>query len=517
MIRRYVNPFISLLELLNVKYTRHFSQRKYAEHPNKNNMLGLSQMLSDYKVESEGIKVDDKNTFDLVSLKPPFIAQMGTGFAVVSSISNQRIACKLNDLDIIIDDNQFRKSWTGVLLLVEANKDSEEPNYNEHRKKELLINLKNNLLIGTIFILCIIGLLYNQPNTGTIILIFVNLLGLYITYLLLRKQIHINSKIADKLCFVFAHGDCNDVIYTDAARLFGIISWSEIGAGYFIANLFIAIFIPSFIPYSAIINLLALPYSFWSVWYQKYRIQQWCILCLIVQIILWLLFSVNIALGLIIIPVFALENLIITGLLYILPMLSLNILLNLITHAQKEKALKYTYNNLKFSEGVFATLLHGQQSANIELGSSAIIFGNPDAQIRITIYSNPHCNPCARMHKKVNTLLTEKSNNLCIQYVFCSFGPEWEDSTKYLIAVYLENDLETTRSIYDEWFEIGKNDPDAFMKKYKANINNKPVLDEYDKHLKFGQNNNIDSTPTIFINGYLIPEFYDFEELKYIV
>lgn len=66
----------------------------------------------------------------------------------------------------------------------------------------------------------------------------------------------------------------------------------------------------------------------------------------------------------------------------------------------KEKALKYTYNNLKFSEGVFATLLHGQQSANIELGSSAIIFGNPDAQIRITIYSNPHCNPCARMHKK---------------------------------------------------------------------------------------------------------------------
>lgn len=92
------------------------------------------------------------------------------------------------------------------------------------------------------------------------------------------------------------------------------------------------------------------------------------------------------------------------------------------------------------------------------------------------------------MHKKVNTLLTEKSNNLCIQYVFCSFGPEWEDSTKYLIAVYLENDLETTRSIYDEWFEIGKNDPDAFMKKYKANINNKPVLDEYDKHLKFGQN-----------------------------
>ena len=166
---------------------------------------------------------------------------------------------------------------------------------------------------------------------------------------------------------------------------------------------------------------------------------------------------------------------------------------------------------------MFATLLHGQQSANIELGSSAIIFGNPDAQIRITIYSNPHCNPCARMHKKVNTLLTEKSNNLCIQYVFCSFGPEWEDSTKYLIAVYLENDLETTRSIYDKWFEIGKNDPDAFMKKYKANINNKPVLDEYDKHLKFGQDNNIDRTPTIFINGYRMPEFYDFEELKYIV
>lgn len=418
---------------------------------------------------------------------------------------------------MFIVNNQFRKSWTGVLLLVEANEDSEEPNYNEHRKKELLINLKNNLLIGTIFILCIIGLLYNQTDARAIILIFVNLIGLYITYLLLKKQSYINSKITEKICSVFAKGDCNDVIHTDAARLFGIISWSEIGAGYFIANLFIAIFIPSFIPYSAIINLLALPYSFWSVWYQKYKIQQWCILCLIVQIILWLLFIVNIVFGLIIIPDLTPENLIITGLLYILPMLSLNILLNLIAHAQKQEALQYTYNNLKFSEGVFATLLHGQHYANIELGSSAIIFGNPDAQIRITIYSNPHCNPCARLHKKVNSLLTEKSNNLCIQYVFSSFGPEWEDSTKYLIAVYLENDLEATCSIYDEWFEIGKNDPGAFMKKYKANINNKIVLDEYDKHLKFGQDNNIDRTPTIFINGYLIPEFYDFEELKYIV
>lgn len=36
---------------------------------------------------------------------------------------------------------------------------------------------------------------------------------------------------------------------------------------------------------------------------------------------------------------------------------------------------------------------------------SRILLGNKNSETRITILSNPHCNPCAQMHKRVDTLI----------------------------------------------------------------------------------------------------------------
>ena len=47
---------------------------------------------------------------------------------------------------------------------------------------------------------------------------------------------------------------------------------------------------PQYINLLALCNLICLPFSFWSVWYQKIRAHAWCTLCLCVQSMLWLLF-----------------------------------------------------------------------------------------------------------------------------------------------------------------------------------------------------------------------------------
>lgn len=47
---------------------------------------------------------------------------------------------------------------------------------------------------------------------------------------------------------------------------------------------------PEYTGYLALCNLICLPFSFWSIWYQKFRAKAWCTLCLSVQAILWLLF-----------------------------------------------------------------------------------------------------------------------------------------------------------------------------------------------------------------------------------
>lgn len=519
MIDKYSNPFTSLLGLLNIKYTKHYSEKIYAEHPNRNNLLGLSQMLREYNIANEGIEVDDKKTFDLFSVKLPFIAQMGTGFAVVSKITGNKISCIINDLEIIIDRDTFIKSWKGVLLLVEPNEDSIEPDFNAHQKDLFIQNVKKGLLVGAFVGAFIISLIANKQfwNIGLVLLLLVNLCGVYISFLLLQKQLNVKSRIAEKLCSVFSKGDCNDILNTNAAQLFGLISWSEIGAGYFIGNLIIISFAPFLIPYVAAINLLILPYSFWSVWYQKFKAKQWCILCLIVQLILWLILTINIVFGHFMIHGYTLEQIIATGLIYIIPTLSMNALMAITAQSRKAEILQYGFNSLKFTEEVLVTQLTEQSHFKIEKEDSKIIFGNPIAKIRITIYSNPHCNPCARMHRKVEKLLKEHRDKICVQYIFCSFGPEWEDSSKHLVALYLNNDVEKAESIYNEWFESGKTNRSEFFDKYNMDIDAPYVLEEYERHQEWGKLNKIEATPTVFVNGYLLPSLYDLEDLAYFV
>ena len=71
--------FTAILNLLEVKYTKSFSNKYFGEHPHKYNLFGLSKMLSDYKIENIGVKIEEKET-DILELEVPFIAKTGSGY-----------------------------------------------------------------------------------------------------------------------------------------------------------------------------------------------------------------------------------------------------------------------------------------------------------------------------------------------------------------------------------------------------------------------------------------------------
>lgn len=49
--------------------------------------------------------------------------------------------------------------------------------------------------------------------------------------------------------------------------------------------------IPQTLPVLAAINILCLPYTVWSISYQKFKAKVWCTLCVCVQATLWALFA----------------------------------------------------------------------------------------------------------------------------------------------------------------------------------------------------------------------------------
>jgi len=511
--------FVSFLKLLEVKHTGEFSNRYFNEHPHKYNLFGISKMLSDYGVENAGTRIADKEK-DLFNIECPFVAHIGSDFVVVYKIESDKVHYLWNGKKINILIEQFLKSWSGIILLTEAAPDSGEPDYQEHRKKELFgITQKSILILAGILLFGIAYINHSlHTNLGISLLLLINLTGSYISYLLVLKQMHIHSQYADKICTLFSKSDCNNVLESDAAKLWGVFGWSEIGLGYFAANILLLLFLPQIVFLLALLNILTLPYSFWSVWYQKTKAHQWCPLCLIVQVLLWSIFILNSLFGFIRLPeldLTILKDLLFIGCTYAISIFILNLLIPSLSKGGEMERIRQEINSIKADEAVFKTLLAQQTRYEVSQADSQIHFGNPNAPLKITVFTNPFCNPCARMHKRVEKILKDTKREIYIQYIFSSFQPDLDFANKYLIAAYLEKEQREFERIIGDWFEKGKPLKEVFFDGLHLNLDNPDIETEFQKHESWKEKTQLRATPTILVNGYKLPDNYKIEDLRY--
>lgn len=516
-IKRNQNVLTTLLNLLKVKHTARYAKKYFNEHPHKNNLLGLSQMLFAYGVNNGGTIIKDKEN-NILNIQTPFIAHAGGEFKVVNNVDNNTVSYSWNGLNINEQTRRFIEGWSGFILLVEPDENSIEPDYRKNRKNELILTLQGFFLSLALCAAVVTLLVKHSVYTslGSTITTILNLTGVYIGYLLVLKQMNIQSDYADKICSLFKQSNCNDVLESKASKLFGLIGWGEIGLGYFISNVIILLFFPEFIFYLSIVNILALPYSFWSIWYQKWKAKQWCPLCLIVMGLLWMLFFTDLNSGFFIIPTIKISDFINVAGIYLIPILVINLLVPKLSEANKIEQITQEINSLKANEGIFISLLKQQPYFEVDKSISKIIFGNPEANIRVTISTNPHCNPCAKMHNRVEKML-EKTNHICVQYIFSSFDESLDISNKFLIAAYLNSETEKKKAIFSEWFEKGKYTKEEFFQKYNFPVETLDVTNEFHRHKLWIEKTKITATPTptILVSGFKLPTNYKIEDLLF--
>ena len=517
--RNTKNAFVSFLDLLNVKHTKSFSDKHFNEHPHKYNLSGLSKMLSDYGIENAATRIPDKEN-NITEIETPFIAHFGGDFVAVYKVEPENVHFYLKGSQHNLSVEKFNEAWSGIVLLAEPSEKSIEPDYKEHRKTELLSSLKKISFFSAIGLIVLLTYIHQSlyTNIGISILILTSLTGIYISWLLLLKQMHIQSQYADKICSLFKQKDCNNVLESKAAKLFGIIGLSEIGFGYFSTNVLLILFSPTLILSIVLINILTLPFTLWSVWYQWAKAKQWCILCLIVLILLWAIFIVSCLFGYIRMPELnyqEFQNLIVTGCCYFISILGINILVPKLNTENTTQSLQQSMNSLKADETVFTSLLKKQPYYETNDCDSIIRFGNPDGKLQITVLSNPYCNPCAKMHKRIDELLIKTNNNINVQYILSSFGEELNLTNKYLIAACFDNDTDSITKLFNDWFEKGKTLKNDYFSNLLLNLENPEIEVEFEKHEAWRKKTQLRGTPTVLVNGYKLPESYKVEDLRY--
>lgn len=508
----------SYLSLLKVKHTAKYADKLYNEHPYKYSLFGLSKMLSEYKIPNAGVEILNKEQ-GIKDLETPFIAYAGNEFVLVYEKDDENVSYLWQDKQISVDMDYFQKMWSGVVLLAEPTSDSIEPDYRGNRKRAWMGRIKPLLLLAIVSCLLIFSCVEAGMCTSITksLLFLFDFLGLYVCTLLLMKQIHVQSQSADKLCSLFKKSDCNNILESKDAKLWGIISWSEMGFGYFCSNLLVLLWLPSLMGYSALIGGCTLLFSLWSVWYQAVKVKQWCPLCLMVQILFWTLFVLYWLAGFVVIPSFSLHSLFMVGCVYSIPVLTVSLVCPKLGLGGRMQDLVQQTNSLRLRDEVAAAILKKQLHHRVDTTDSQILFGNPQSKIRVTILTNPHCEPCGLMHRRVENLLKKIGERVCIQYVFSSFSEELEKSSRQLIAVYLNHTPEVAGRIFHEWFTGGKYKKDDFYRRYPQNLEDESVERELEKHNRWKAEAGLTATPSILVNGYMLPRNYRIEDVAYFV
>lgn len=282
--------FSDFLQQLGVPHTQAYADAAFEKMPFKT-LFGLGHLLQTYGVRSEGYKL--ASPADIASLRPPFIAGTRGGLIIVIAVgTDRRVGYLTQGVAETMTMDEFVRVSDGKVFLAYPDEKSAEPDYHEHERDIALTRIKRwclPVLLAALFLyLFISNGIYS--HVSTVLLTLLDFAGLWLTYMLVQKSLRIANPAADRVCSVLQTGGCDNILKLKASKFFGMFGWSEVGFAYFSVSLMCLLVFPQWICYLALCNVCCLPYTFWSIWYQRFRAHSWCTLCVSVQVTLWLSF-----------------------------------------------------------------------------------------------------------------------------------------------------------------------------------------------------------------------------------
>jgi hypothetical protein len=523
-----VKALICFLKLMNVKVNKTTVDETLQNHPDWPSLLSVSDALHLWDIPNAAGKM---STTDIDQLPTPFLAYTNHPqypLSIVTKTSEDAIEyyreTYLNAQTKPI--NEFLEDWTGIYLVAEPNASSGEKQYVKKRKDSLLQQalplLMVFMLLTASFLLFMKQSWIVTNNWWAAVLQFViYATGIIITSLLLWYEIDKNNPLLQKVCTGIAKGNCNAILTGKQAKLFSWLSWSEVGFFWFTGGFLILLFgtAPANIYFLGWLNLLVLPYPAFSVYYQWRVAKQWCVLCLAVQALLLVGAAVFLFYGTI--SNFSFLSLSFVGtafLMYAVPLTAWYVLKPYVLQLQQAKNTNREYLRIKFNTEIFDTLLKKQKQITIPVDGLGIEIGNPNAKHTLVKVCNPYCGPCSKAHEKIEELLHE-TDAVKLKIIFTA--PNDPENKMYkpvshLLAIEEKyNNESILKEALDRWYLNEQKEYEPFAAKYPMNGELQKQTGKIEAMYNWCNKMEIMATPTIFIDGYQLPDAYNVKDLKY--
>ena len=525
-----VKATITFLKLLKINVNNSTVDETLQNHPDWPSLLCISDSLNKWNIPNAAGKVEPA---DIYQLPTPFIAFTGgieNPLEIVSEVSEKKITSysKRYNKPVIEDKETFLERWNGIYLMAEKTEKSGEKNFELNKKRAFIKNLIPILLVILLTIISILFLIRNLGSSEIIkefpiyLQYVILMIGVFVTSLLLWHEIDNDNPLLHKVCTGIIKGNCDAILSGKQSKLFSWLSWSEVGFFYFAGGLLTLLFIEPVVLSLATIsylNILALPYTIYSFYYQGRVAKQWCIFCLAVQVLL-ILGGINVVSNGLVFPIQQIPFVLVLKsiMLYLTPVLFWYSLKPYLQRFQESKSTKREYLRIKFNSEILETLLKKQKAITVPTDGIGIDFGNPYATNTLVKVCNPYCGPCSKAHIVLEKLL-EEIPNLRIKIIFATPNDPIDRAYKpvnHFMAIDAQSrNKEIIKQALDDWYLAVNKDYEHFAIKYPMNGELNKQGEKIAAMFSWYRDMKVQFTPTIFINGYQLPDAYHIDDLQY--
>lgn len=282
-----------ICNLLHLRITKDMLCSNLRNHPFYPSMLAIHDVFEGFGVMSEAYKCDEAEKIS--DIREPFLAQIKIEeetvqslFALVYSI-NGKAADWYNPLShrrehiSIID---LRKKFTDYVMLFSPSREAGDKNFAAHRRVETLRKMGEYVCVAFLPV-CLILITIYKALTASLsfsLALYATMLlaGCIVCGLLLMHEHNAYNPVVRSACGGGKKMNCDAVLSSPGSAVAGI-PWSVIGEAYFLGSL-ISILVSGLdtrvFTVLSYVNLLALPYTAYSLYYQKMVVKQWCPMCL---------------------------------------------------------------------------------------------------------------------------------------------------------------------------------------------------------------------------------------------
>ena len=493
------------LRALHVKVST-MTVHRLLDTPLGNSMRDISDALDSLHVSNAAYQLPKEY---LDELEAPCIVIMNDNdspFCLIEKIEETHITLS-HSQRLRVSKQQFLQKWTGTVLVGEVTESTIQEKNCKLKDIAMWIQRHQLLLAGIIAILLILYSTKRNYSTGISLYLVTLCTGLLISSAILYKETA-NSRFLHRFCHIGKTIDCNEVLHSKGSHIIGM-GLGELSLLYFSALLLFTLICPhEFYCISIICSIIAIGFTLYSVIYQLFIIRKGCMLCMLINLIVWSScvilyiqkgqfnkeFSLSAMLSFT-----AIACICLTGWLQIKALLKIK---------EEGKQFKVQFSNLLNPDN-FQKLLFAETQIGAMVNKEIALHNQISSTTQLMIVTNPNCKNCARIHSHIK----EIASNVSISLVLLTFPKDGigETVAKTIIAAYRTDGWEKAITALEEWY---KNHKIKGIDKYAITAEEQRI---WKQQQIYCSQQHISQTPSMIIDGYYVPEFYQLKELKYVL